>query len=390
MQKFYFQAVTSEGKQISGYVSAETKIAAHEKLKDSSMSVLTLDERKASEKKSNIDIFDFEGINESSKKVRGTIEAKDSYSAYKKLKMEYKINVLYLIPNKLDPKEKELLKEEGIDEEFEKALQLEILQAKKNIGKKHKKKVSRDSEIKQVLASREKEISFMQEKIDLILSEFIPLLRENEDYIDPNKKREIEERIDLLSRLKHSNSVEHLKNLTKNLLKQMASDEIFLKDADLPEEVKAEISLRRAKFTDLGQRFEKVISRGLLDLQLQFAGIDSSELKRKVAEIHLIEKIGVVSYLTVVFLFAFCLLFWAWIFFQYISDINDMEKILFYFESPLIWYITGFSALASVFFSFVFASKKMKLLKRLFFVGVGLILLFIYTLEFPVIFYWVP
>ena len=153
---------------------------------------------------------------------------------------------------------------------------MEIIQAKKNIGKKHKKIVSRENEIKQVLKSRKKEILFMQEKIESMLSEFIPLLRENEDYIDPDRKREIEERIDLLSRLRHSNSVEHLKNLTKNLLKQMESDEIFLKDTNLPDEVKAEIALRRAKFIDLGQSFEKVISKGLLELQLKIAGIDSA------------------------------------------------------------------------------------------------------------------
>ncbi|MCK5461030.1 hypothetical protein KAI58_03530 [Candidatus Gracilibacteria bacterium] len=389
MQKFYFQAVTAEGKQISGYVSAENENEAHKKLRESNMSVLTLEEKKDSDNKKNVDIFDFEGINEVEKTVKGTIEASDIYSAFKKLKMEYKINLLYLIPSNVDPKEKEFLKEEGIDEELEKALQLEILQAKKNIGKKHKKVVSRESEIKQVLQSRKKEISFMQEKIDSILGEFIPLLHENEDYIDPAKKREIEERIDLLSRLKHSNSIEHLKNLTKNLLKQMESDEIFLKGSNLPDEVKVEIARRRAKFIDLGQSFEKVISKGLLDLQLKIAGFDSEILKKKMSEIHLIEKIGMVSYLTIVFLFFLCLIFWIWMFLQYILNFN-MEKTLFYFESALFWYVTGFSAVASVFFSFVFAAKKMKLIEKCSYIVVGFVLLFIYTLEFPVIFHWVP
>lgn len=385
MQKFYFQAVTTEGKQISGYISAESESLAHQKLKTAGMSVLTLESRDNAVHKEGVQVFDFAGINEFRKNVRGTIEAVDKYSAYKKLRIEYKIDLKYIIPNGLEEVQKKLLRVQGVEEELEKRLEIEL---KKELKKEDSKEEEKEDEIDSVLKSREKEIDFMHDKIEVVLNEVIPLLKENEDYISSTKKREIEERINLLSRLKHSNSVDHLKRLTKNLLIQLTDDSLFLEGADLSEDVKEDIQRRKSQFVKLGKNFDKIITKGLSDLKINVGGFDTKKLKETVIKLNPLDKIMTVFYFSFVFLFSFFVFFWIWNGIQYYLQ-KDISRVNFYFNSSLMNYITVFSFIIILTFSFRFR-KKNSLFTKLSFVGFGIVTLFLVTLEFPVIFYWIP
>lgn len=386
MQKFYFQAVTGEGKQISGYISAESESQAHQKLKTAGMSVLTLESKQEAEHKSGVQVFDFAGTNEFRKNVRGTIEAEDKYSAYKKLRLEYKIDLKYIIPHALKEVQKELLRVQGVEEELEKRLEIDIKRIEKE--QKDENEEVKEDEIASVLKSREKEISFMHEKIDLVLDEVLPLLQENENFILPTKKREIEERIDLLSRLKHSNSVDHLKRLTKNLLIQLTDDELFLQEASLPEDVRQDIELRRDQFVKLGKKFDKAITKGLADLQLNVGNFDTKKLKETVIKLNPLDNIMTVFYFSFVFLFSFFVVFWGWNALQYYLK-KDVSRAVFYFDSSLMNYATVFSLIMILTFSYRFR-KANSLFAKISFVSLGMVVLFLVTLEFPVIFYWVP
>ncbi len=386
MQKFYFQAVTAEGKQISGYITAKSEEEAHEKLKDSKLSVLTLEKRDVAIHKEGVSVFSFQAVNSQHKTIKGTIESSDMYSAYKKLKVNYKFIVDYIVPEGISEEEKERLKKVGIDPEFDKRLNAELkIQAKK--AKKSKKRTIKENELESILKYHEEEIGFMKEKIDTVLQEVIPLLEENIDYIDPVKYREIEERIDLLSRLKHSNSVDHLKNLTQKLLKELTSDQMFLNDSTLPVEMQEEIERRRQQFVGIDDKFSKAIVSGLYELQVKFSEISVDDLKEKISSLRLLDRFRVLILSMFSSLFIICILFWVFIFFQKFQEIN-ISQVSFYISSPLLWYLTLISGVCSLWF-FLLGIKVLSSTKRQFItLGTGVLILLVLTIQFPVFFFW--
>lgn len=397
MRKYYFQAVTIEGKQISGYVTAASMEAARDQLKSGGLSILTLEEPKDFQPRgSGLTVFEFEAVNNLHKTIRGTIEAADKYAAYKKLRKEYELDLLFLVNKSLPPSEKENIKAAGIEKELEDRLMVDIkLEARKD-KKKNKKKHSasdqkkeEEKEMAAVIEANEKQRKFIVEKIDSVLAEVVPMLEENADYIDPHKRREIEERIDLLLRLKHSNSTEHLKSLTQRLLKQISEDEIFLVDANIPEDVKAEIARRKGQFQAVGNKFDKVISKGLIDLQVTLAKIDTTEIKNVVAEIKIIRRLVDTIYLSIGAVALLCAVF---LFSQFIFSFfqSDPSASYFFLKSPLLWYVFGFcSVLLSSYLGFyvrlierwVWADLPAKIL-------LTLVMLLVYTVQFPVVFFW--
>ncbi len=388
MRKYYFQAVTPEGKQISGYVSAASLDAARDKLKAGGLSILTLEEPKDEQMASGLKVFDFEAMNQMHKKIRGTIEAEDRYGAYKKLRREYELEVYYLIDTTMAPSQKEAQKAAGIEKELEDRLQVEIKLDERRAKKKGKKVEVKHDEVQEAVEANEEERKFMMEKIDSVLSEVIPLLEENSEFIDSGKKREIEERINLLMRLKHSNSVSHLKSLTKRLLTQITSDEIFLQDANIPAELKEEINRRRSKFQAVGTKFDKAISKGLIDLQVQLAKIDTEGLKETVSEIKFFEALVNIFYLTFGFLFLVCGGFLIWNLAQIVFE-KDIERSSFFLYSSLIWYMIGLSMIMLISFYFYRFYPGFSWRDRIIVLGSTGLAIFVYSVQFPVIFYWV-
>ncbi len=392
MQKYYFVAVTPEGKQISGYVTAASMEAARDQLKTGGMSILTLEEPKDFQpRNSGLTVFEFEAVNDLHKTIRGTIEAGDKYAAYKKLRMEYKLDVLFLVNKSLPPSEKEDIKSAGIETELEDKLLVDQKLEERRL-KKEKKVDTKEEEAKEmaeIIEANEKQRKFIVEKIDSVLSEVVPLLEENAEYINPNKRREIEERIDLLMRLKHSNSVEHLKSLTQRLLKQISEDEIFLEGANIPEDLKAEIERRRGQFQAVGDKFDKVISKGLVDLQITLGKIDTTELKSVVSEIKIVRQLIDTFYLSFVVLGAICFLFLlSQLVMMLIQGSGGSGH--FYVHSPLIWYVFGLCLLMGV----SYMGLQVRLIERwpwadpLAKVGLTLLAILVYTVQFPVFFAW--
>jgi hypothetical protein len=386
MKKFYFQAVTEEGKQISGYISANTQEEAHDKMKESKLSILTLEERAISIHKEGVSVFTFEALNTQKKTVKGTIESVDMYSAYKKLKYNYKFEILFLAPDGISDEEKEKLRKIGIDPAFEKRLNAELKIALRK-EKKSKKITIKEDEIDEVLKYHQEEIGFIRDNIDEVLQEVVPLLEENIDYIDPIKYREIEEKIDLLLRLKHSNSVDHLKNLTQRLLDELVSDQMFLHDASLPVEMQEEIERRRAQFLGVNDKFSKAILTGILDLQNKFADLSVEDIKEKIASLRILNKFRGLILSTFFSLFIICVVFWLFVSFEYFQEIN-VDRALFYFSSPLLWFLTGLAGLCSLWF-FVLGFKKLSSVKnQLIILGLGCLGVLIFFIQFPVFFFW--
>ncbi len=390
MTKFYFQAVTTEGKQISGHIEAENLEAARGKLGESKLSILTLEEKtdQFSTTKEGFSVFQFEGLNDQHKTVKGTIEAIDRYAAYKKLRVSYKLEVFYLVEKNLDAAQKAQLQKQGIEKELEDKLIMELrLEERKNSKKKKRKKSDTNAELKKAVESNEKERQFIVDKIDGVLAEVVPLLEENSEYIDPNKKREIETRIDLLVRLKHSNSVDHLKSLTKKLLTQISEDEIFLQDANIPEELKEEINRRKNQFQAIGGKFDKLVGRGMLNIEDALAQIDVNEFAWFIRHGRIIEKITTLFYSFILWLGLLISVLLLFYIAQYIFDSESITKSL-WAGSPVLWYFWGLCALIGTSFYFVRLNPRKSWWDNLSVGASYTVLAIVYTVQFPVLFFW--
>lgn len=387
MHKYFFQAVTAEGKQISGYVSAGSIEEARDKLKAGGLSILTLEQPTEMDDtmEQGMRVYEFEATNTQHKTVKGTIEAVELYEAYKKLRLEYKLEVTYLVDSASAPTVKEKIKTEGIAPEHEERLKIEVKILKKK--EKKKKHGTNANEVQEAVDANEQERQFIVEKIDAVLTEVVPLLEENSEFIDAHKKREIEERISLLMRLKHSNSVAHLRSLTQRLLEQISSDEIFLKDANIPSELQDEMNRRRSQFQDIGTSFDKAISKGLIDLQLQLAKIDTGAFKDSVKDLKPIEKVTNVFYLVFCFLWAFCSVFLLFMYGLNYFEIQ-VEQTLFFLQSPLLWYVWGLGLLMGCSFYFLRFYPKTEWFENLVVIGSTAAAIVVYTVQFPILFYW--
>ncbi len=387
MHKYFFQAVTAEGKQISGYVSAESIKVAREKLSAGGLSILTLEEptEEIDTMVQGMRVYQFEATNKLKKKVQGTIEAVELYEAFKKLRLEYKLDVNYLVDSASAPTVKEKIRTEGLPSELEDRLQVELkIQKKKEKKKKHS---DQSNEVQEAVDANEEERRFIVEKIDAVLSEVVPLLEENAEFIDGHKKREIEERISLLMRLKHSNSVAHLRSLTQRLLEQISSDEIFLKDANIPSELKEEMERRRSQFQAIGTNFDKAISKGLIDLQVKLSKLDAGVLRDSVKDLKPFEKLTNVFYLFFTCLGALCSVFLLFVYALYFFEIQ-VDQTLFFLQSPLLWYVWGLGMLMMLSFYFVRFYPKKEWFEGLVVLGCTIIGVLVYTVQFPILFYW--
>jgi len=388
MRKYFFQAVTEEGKQISGFVSAPNKDEAHDKLRASHLSILTLEEPKGDELEVHKGIsFEFSGINAQHKKIRGTIESENRYSAYKKLVLDYKIDLDYVVETALAPPQKSAEKAKGISKEMKIRLDIERKKREKEDEKKHKK-VDTGKQLDIAVEENESERQFMMEKIDEMLMDVIPLLEENAEYIDSHKKREIEERINLLLRLKNSNAVSHLKSLTKRLLEQIGDDGLFISE-NIPPELEEELARRKARFKSMGGKFNKVISKGLMDIQVKLLQVDTKAIKENIIDIKIITQVVNIFYLSFVWVFLFTTLFLLWTFFQ--ESLGFAEyKTEYFIYSPLMWYVWGFCGIMFLFFGvFRFTDLIQTWKEKLQLLGAIILALIVYTIQFPVIFYWV-
>jgi hypothetical protein len=387
MRKYFFQAVTAEGKQISGYVSAESIDQARDKLSNGGLSILTLEEptEGSDTMEQGMRVYQFEAENKQKKKVQGTIEAIELYEAFKKLRLEYKLQVNYLVDSASAPSLKEKIKKEGLPPELEERLQVEIKIEKKK--EKKKQKGVNANEVQDAVDANEEERMFIVEKIDAVLNEVVPLLEENAEFIDGHKKREIEERISLLMRLKHSNSVSHLRSLTQRLLEQISSDEIFLKDANIPSELLEEMDRRRSQFQAIGTTFDKAISKGLIDIQIKFSRLDGGALKASMRELKPFEKAANVFYLVFCLLGALCTVFLVFIFALNYFEIQPAQT-LFFLQSPLIWYVWGLGVLMMISFYFLRFYPKQEWFENIVVIGCTVIGFIVYTVQFPIVFYW--
>ncbi|MDH3324993.1 MAG: hypothetical protein OEL89_05110 [Candidatus Peregrinibacteria bacterium] len=381
MEKFHFEALDKNGKTLSGSIFGESEGDVRAKLQKNGLAVLSIVEfNKRVQTDSDKKIFEFLAVDIEGKDINGTIQSQDMYGAYKKLILDYKYKIKYLIPGDISESQKNILKLNGVDPELKKRFIQEKLKTKDTIEQG-------DFVTEKAVGKRQKEMDFLRKEIDKIVFEVKKLVAENEQFIDSSKKRDVIDRINLLSRLKRSNSIEHLGTLTKKLLASMKDDKLFLQNLDLDAQSQKDYDTRKTRLKKSTERLETSFNEGFAKLQLDISGLNTEKLKKTLIKLNPIEKFFWVIYWTSVFLFSMLGIFWIWNIIKIFMGIFA-EKSFFHFNSGTLWYFTIASAIVAGFLSVEMFTERLSWKKRAILFSSAFATLLFFTFEFPAIFFW--
>jgi len=380
LKKFHFEGISRDGKRLAGFLFSESKEAARAKLQGDGLAVLNLEpymENKATGE--GFERFEFKGIAAHGREVRGEIEAQNQYAAYKKLRLEYDFDIQYLIPKNLSYEEKEELKKRPLDPELER-----IFLEDKNIRSARKQKASekKKDQIEEMLGNRREEMKFLQGEIEKCITKIQVLLDENSDYLDPSMRRDIQSRIDRLSRLRQSSSVVHLESMMKQLFSDLGNDNIFLVTV---REQFPDFEVRRARFLEASSSLKGSLGKGLAAVK-----ITEGDIKKLKALVRLepLVKVLYVFYWGFLFLFFMMLNFWGLNLVKIMVG-YEVEKAYFYFNSPIFWFVTGFSGVVAIFIApEIFSESEHSWKIKVGVYGATILALIVLTIQFPVFFWW--
>ncbi len=368
LQKFYFQAVDSDNHPISGSVFAENENKAREKIKKQGLALFNLekfDESKAKTKE-GLMLFEFEGTNKDGKPIRGNIEAINAYEAFKKLKLDYDFFLKSVVDANLNYEEKAKQIAKGIPDEWLRLYEEESFAFKK---KKKKKKI----DVIEISEKDKKELELLSHEIGIISQEIRELLEKSKNYLKRSEKEAILKRLGLIERLRQSNAVDHLKNLTNKLIDQIADDKIFMEELVTSKEEEAKIQALRGEFKDYSTKRKKSLNQKIMEINLNI-GIDPRKLTVDVIKARPLTQVGMALYWILVSLFCLITIFWIKNGLQIIFQKGNISESLFIFKSLFLWLVTVISLVnMMVFAPMVFSKKYFTLKSRLIYFGVALI-----------------
>lgn len=380
MIKFQFDGVNPAGKKVSGFLFAEDEGQARDKLKNNGYAILNIIHFQENAAVDDIlSNFEFRGKNKQGGFVQGTIQANDPYQAYKKLRGEYELELEYILPTGLSLKEKNELKQAGIDPEIVALYEEEF---KGNKAQKAKDKAASKEQVKVLSTKRQKKMNFYKQTIEQTIVDVNDILRRLSTRIDHNKLRELQDRVDTLSRLRSSNSIEHLDSLVQKLFRELRK--IEQEDETLGEELKQMLS---TSVTTLAERFET----GSKKLEIDISFIDADKLKKTIIDLRIVENISQTTFYFFFFLFVFCTLGILALLVQGLI-VKDYSFLSFFWQSGLYIFTFSFSLLFSlVYFPPIFLRKKGNWSQKniLVYLGLSLVFWLVYIIEFPVFFFWI-
>lgn len=371
IKKFYFQAVDNDNRRISGSIFAESEEIAREKLKKQGLALFGIeefDEAKSSTKEGLLS-FEFEGTNPDKKHVHGKIEAINSYEAYKKLRKEYAFEITSIVDSSLDFEEKSKIIANGISEEF-----LQLYKEDSFTFKKDENKQKKKVEVVEMSEKDKKELEFYSQEIGIMSREIRALLERSGDYLKREEKRSILKRLGLIERLRQSNAVDHLKNLTNKLIDQISDDKIFMEEKMASEEENQIMDRLRGEFQEYSKSKKKNLASKAMEINLAF-NINPRKLALNIYRTRPLVQFGFILYWAVVSIFLLMTVLWVKNGIQLIFFQENITESLYIFKSLLLWLITAISLVnMMVFAPMVFGDKKFSTKIRIIFFGVAFIL----------------
>jgi hypothetical protein len=257
MAIFKYTIANKEGKKLNGSVEAPDENTARLELENLGFSILLLEETKEAPKTdSTLSKFVFEAIDKNSKLVSGTIPAKTADDAISKLQTEYELNVSAIWPEGSTKEQIENARKEG-----QKKIQTQI---QTPLAPQQATNVATETTTTNL--EQEKKVQFIKEKIELTLKLVNELIQKFDQELAPDKKVEINKKIDKLLRIKNSTNVDYILESANDLLKFLEEQEKSLKE-NTHQEKRFEFQVQTQKLLQtLNQReHEKSLKEDVLE-----------------------------------------------------------------------------------------------------------------------------
>ncbi|MBI5152716.1 hypothetical protein HZA39_04220 [Candidatus Peregrinibacteria bacterium] len=217
MPKFSYTVINPEGSTLNGVIDADDEANAREKLNKMEFSIVDIAPISEEEEKAvaeEIKRYEFEGVDKNSRKIKGTIDAADKYTAFKRLVKEYRIEVSTLCAGAQSLEEKEAEKEKGVLDLY---TQL----------KKEDAEASKESK-KTLQETEETERKYINEQVNFVLKKVEELQKNFSEILKPEESSSIQKKADRLLRLKASANIPYLEHLCEELLNAIQNKEIYV------------------------------------------------------------------------------------------------------------------------------------------------------------------
>ena len=385
-QRYHFVAVSPDGKKFSGTLWAESEDAAREIIFERGLALFSIEEFSAEDAAvtEGFTQFEFEGVGADGKTVHGTIEAIGGYEAYQKLRREYDFDLKNVITLDCTPEEREQYQQQGLPAEW---IEQYNLSNKAHIADKKVEK-KKTGEAPLLSSADQAELQFYQEEIGRFTTEVLTSLEENEEFLDMVARREILDRIGLLSRLRRSNAIDHLRELTKKVLAQLADDKLFIEASSLSEEKQRELLEKKESVDVLVKKLNKTIIEGVAAISVGLASIDTERVKAQIIESDPLRKFVQIFYIAIVALLGLMLVFWGVNIVRLLTNFSQ-NSILFSFSSPTLWLVTGVTLIFTFgLFPVVYGWKQLSIQKKFTIIGISVVAVIIFLWASPMLFWW--
>ncbi|HRY91113.1 MAG TPA: hypothetical protein P5229_02100 [Candidatus Gracilibacteria bacterium] len=278
MPKYKYLVINPENKQLNGTIGAPDEQNARRELNELGFSVISIEEipeEQVIAPISEIPVFEFGALDKNGKRVIGTIQAEDRYSAYKRLLSEYSFNVDYVIDNKLSEPEKEKERKKG-------ALDLQDRIAEEQMAAQ-KQASNEEKDMKEFALQQE----VLNTQINFVLNKVKNILDKYEATMKPETKAKIRYFVDKLFRIRSSTNLDYIRKTAEELLTYIQKEELFLQEESMVKEKTKLLVEAKGMMLQLRQsRSKKAIS---ITDQLRSW---QDELGQKKENINIIEKIG--------------------------------------------------------------------------------------------------
>lgn len=219
--QFSYIALSPEYQRLTGVINAENEEEARKKLHAMGLSVISITKEEANQQaeqqlpkptQAGTRNFYFKVVNSKGQNLDGTIESTDRKTAFRRLVGEYNFKVLLLADANLSPEEREKQGTEGL-QQIAKEVEGEFAAVEDDKNKKTKSEQAAnedaytESEQKKRLLEEVDEVSKMAEQI----------LEKYNKQLSGEEVHEIKQKHDELMRMRLSNNLKYIQNLTEDL-----------------------------------------------------------------------------------------------------------------------------------------------------------------------------
>jgi hypothetical protein len=220
MPKYRYIVINPESKQLEGTIGAPDPDSAKRELNQLGFTVISMnevaDETMAAQ--AEMAVFEFAAIDKNQRRVIGTIQAPDRYSAFKRLISEYALQVEYIIDNNLSEPDKQNERLKGVMDLQDLINEEQQLVQKKETGE--------EKDLKEFLNKQE----ILKDQINFVLNKVRDMLDSYEKDMKIETKAKIRYYVDKLMRIRTSTNLDYVRKTAEELLLFLQKEELFLNE----------------------------------------------------------------------------------------------------------------------------------------------------------------